>query len=112
MGKDMKVVKLGHSALVKALLDAGGDPNVSDRVQQLTVIHDAAREGFLDSVRVLIDHGADVNHVDQKGNLPLHLAAREGHLEVVKLLQEHTVDSQAANSEENTALMLQAAENG
>ncbi|XP_038135248.1 cyclin-dependent kinase 4 inhibitor C-like [Cyprinodon tularosa] len=94
----LQVVKLGHSALVEALLDKGADPNALDPVQHLSVTHDAAREGFVDTVRVLIHHGADVNRVDQHGNLPLHLAEREGHQEVVKLLLEHTADHRGPNT--------------
>uniref|UniRef100_A0A3Q3FKH3 Cyclin-dependent kinase inhibitor 2C (p18, inhibits CDK4) n=1 Tax=Labrus bergylta TaxID=56723 RepID=A0A3Q3FKH3_9LABR len=86
----LQVVKLGNTALVEALLVAGADPNVPDPVLNLTVTHDAAREGFIDSVRVLVDHGANTNLVDGQGNLPLHLAAREGHLDVTQLLIECT----------------------
>uniref|UniRef100_A0A8C2Z4V3 Cyclin-dependent kinase inhibitor 2C (p18, inhibits CDK4) n=1 Tax=Cyclopterus lumpus TaxID=8103 RepID=A0A8C2Z4V3_CYCLU len=78
----LQVVKLGDAAVVEALLRAGADPNLRDPVCGLTVMHDAAREGFIESVRALVDYGADLNLVDEQGNLPLHLAAREGHLEL------------------------------
>ncbi|XP_060889460.1 cyclin-dependent kinase 4 inhibitor C [Labrus mixtus] len=99
----LQVVKLGDTALVEALLEAGADPNVPDPVLNLTVTHDAAREGFIDSVRVLVDHGANTNLVDGHGNLPLHLAAREGHLDVTQLLIECTANPQTANGEGYTA---------
>ncbi|KAF6734872.1 Cyclin-dependent kinase 4 inhibitor C [Oryzias melastigma] len=98
----LQVVKLACSELVDALLHAGADPNVRDHVLKLTVTHDAAREGFTDTVRVLINHDAAVNVVDEKGNLPLHLAAREGHLEMVQLLIEHTANPRAANAQGST----------
>uniref|UniRef100_A0A8C6Q1Q7 Cyclin-dependent kinase inhibitor 2C (p18, inhibits CDK4) n=1 Tax=Nothobranchius furzeri TaxID=105023 RepID=A0A8C6Q1Q7_NOTFU len=82
----LQVVKLGNTPLVRTLLQNGANPNKRDPVLNLTVTHDAAREGFVDSVHALIDNGADVNLVDDDLNLPLHLAAREGHLEVVRLL--------------------------
>uniref|UniRef100_A0A3Q3X6Z6 Uncharacterized protein n=1 Tax=Mola mola TaxID=94237 RepID=A0A3Q3X6Z6_MOLML len=85
----LQVAKLGNPALICELLLAGADPNLRDPACGLTVTHDAAREGFADSVRVLVEHGADVNIVDGHGNLPLHLAAREGHLEAMRLLLEH-----------------------
>lgn len=94
----MQVVKLGHSPLIHALLSAGADPNLRDPVCGLTVMHDAAREGFIDSVCVLVNHGADVNLVDGQGNLPLHLAAKEGHVEVVRLLIGRTADPQTPNN--------------
>ncbi|XP_042339965.1 cyclin-dependent kinase 4 inhibitor C [Plectropomus leopardus] len=102
----LQVVMLGNDALVKALLEAGADPNIRDPVHNLTVTHDAAREGFVDSVRALVDHGADINLVDEKGNLPLHLAAREGHLEVVQLLIGLTADPRATNGLGHTAAQL------
>uniref|UniRef100_A0A3Q3XJE4 Uncharacterized protein n=1 Tax=Mola mola TaxID=94237 RepID=A0A3Q3XJE4_MOLML len=87
----LQVAKLGNPALICELLLAGADPNLRDPACGLTVTHDAAREGFADSVRVLVEHGADVNIVDGHGNLPLHLAAREGHLEAMRLLLEQAL---------------------
>ncbi|XP_068447522.1 cyclin-dependent kinase 4 inhibitor C isoform X2 [Clinocottus analis] len=97
MNNITEVVKLGNAALVEALLRAGADPNLRDPACGLTVTHDAAREGFIDSVRVLVESGADVNLVDERGNLPLHLAAREGHLEATQLLIGRTENPRAPN---------------
>lgn len=102
----MQVVKLGNTAVVEALLLVGADINVRDPACGLTVTHDAAREGFIDSVRVLVDRGADTNIVDEQGNLPLHLAAREGHLEVVQLLIGRTANPQTRNGLGYTARQL------
>ncbi|KAK2835548.1 hypothetical protein Q5P01_016032 [Channa striata] len=88
----------GFNTYKRTALQVGGaDPNIRDPVLALTVTHDAAREGFVDAVRALVQHGADVNLVDEKGNLPLHLAAREGHLEVVRLLIGHTANPRTCN---------------
>ncbi|XP_035509697.1 cyclin-dependent kinase 4 inhibitor C [Morone saxatilis] len=102
----LQVVKLGNPALIQTLLVAGADPSARDPVLSLTVMHDAAREGFADSVRVLVDHGADTNLVDDHGNLPLHLAAKEGHLEVIQLLIGLTANPQAPNDLGYTAAQL------
>ncbi|XP_029003684.2 cyclin-dependent kinase 4 inhibitor C isoform X2 [Betta splendens] len=102
----LQVVMLGHAAVADALLRNGADPNVRDPLLGLCVIHDAAREGFVDTVRVLIGHGADVNVADARGNLPLHLAAREGHVEVVEALLGLTAEPRAVNGEGVTAAQL------
>ncbi|XP_028259623.1 cyclin-dependent kinase 4 inhibitor C isoform X2 [Parambassis ranga] len=102
----LQVVMLGHSELIAVLLEAGADPNLPDPACGLTVTHDAAREGFIDSVRTLVKHGADVNLLDNHGNLPLHLAAKEGHLEVVQLLITRTADPQRANGKGYTSEQL------
>uniref|UniRef100_UPI003AAEEBE4 cyclin-dependent kinase 4 inhibitor C n=1 Tax=Centroberyx gerrardi TaxID=166262 RepID=UPI003AAEEBE4 len=102
----LQVVKLSNPAVAEALLKAGANPNMRDPVCNLTVTHDAAREGFVDTVRVLVDHGADVNLLDEYGNLPLHLAAREGCLEVVQLLLGLTADPGRPNGHGQTAWEL------
>ncbi|XP_070688916.1 cyclin-dependent kinase 4 inhibitor C isoform X2 [Pempheris klunzingeri] len=102
----LQVVKLGSAAVVEVLLQAGADPNIRDPVCSLTVTHDAAREGFIDSVRALVDRGADTNLADEQGNLPLHLAAREGHLEVTRLLIGRTANPQTPNGQGYTAGQL------
>ena len=91
-------MKLGNPAIAEALLRANANPNVRDHVRGLTITHDAARDGYVDTLRVLIDHGADVNLLDNDGNLPLHLAAREGYLDVVQLLVCCTKDAARHNS--------------
>ncbi|XP_039985315.1 cyclin-dependent kinase 4 inhibitor C [Xiphias gladius] len=102
----LQVVKLGSTAVAEALLAAGANPDVRDPVLSLTVTHDAAREGFVDTVSVLMRHGANVNLADERGNLPLHLAAGEGHLRVVHLLIGRTANPRTSNGQGYTAGQL------
>ena len=52
-----------------------------------TGLHEAARRGHLDAVRLLLEHGADPNARETGDNTyPLHWAAAHGHLEVVRAL--------------------------
>nr|XP_033771151.1 cyclin-dependent kinase 4 inhibitor C isoform X2 [Geotrypetes seraphini] len=85
----LQVMKLGNTGIARRLLYKGADPNLKDRTG-FAVIHDAARAGFLDTVKTLLQFQADVNIEDNEGNLPLHLAAQEGHLGVVEFLVRHT----------------------
>ncbi|KAJ8376475.1 hypothetical protein SKAU_G00070550 [Synaphobranchus kaupii] len=102
----LQVMKLGNPAIAEALLQANAYPNVRDPLGGLTVLHDTARDGYADTVRVLVDHGADVNMQDNDGNLPLHLAAREGHLDVVGFLIQRTTEPMRQNRNGKTAYDL------
>ncbi|CAL8308206.1 unnamed protein product [Lota lota] len=102
----LQVVKLGCPAVALHLLESGAEPNRRDPVHCLTVLHDAARDGYVDMVQMLVSHGANVNLVDDRGNLPLHLAAQEGHTGVVRLLIELAANPGLENFEGHTAYDL------
>ncbi|XP_071421019.1 cyclin-dependent kinase 4 inhibitor C isoform X2 [Pithys albifrons albifrons] len=84
-----RVMKLGNPEIARRLLSKGANPNLKDSTG-FAVIHDVAREGFLDTLQTLLEFKADVNIEDNEGNLPLHLAAQEGHVRVVELLLAHS----------------------
>jgi ankyrin repeat protein len=70
----------------------------------------AAQFGALDSVRVLVELGADVE-VGQAGKLnhrPLHEAAKQGHETVVKALLELGADVNARGFEGQSPLFVVA----
>ncbi|XP_008156279.1 cyclin-dependent kinase 4 inhibitor D [Eptesicus fuscus] len=81
----LQVMMFGSPAIALELLKQGASPNVQD-ASGTTPAHDAARTGFLDTLKVLVEHGADVNAPDNTGALPIHLAVREGHTAVVRFL--------------------------
>uniref|UniRef100_A0A8D2M458 Cyclin dependent kinase inhibitor 2C n=1 Tax=Zonotrichia albicollis TaxID=44394 RepID=A0A8D2M458_ZONAL len=68
-----QVMKLGNPEIARRLLSNGANPNLRDSTG-FAVIHDVAREGFLDTLQTLLEFEADVNIEDNEGNLPLHLA--------------------------------------
>ena len=59
-----------------------------------------------DTVRLLIDHGADVTAQNETHSTPLHLASSFGSAETVRLLIEHGADVTAKDGNHRTPLHL------
>jgi len=74
-------------------------------------LHDAAFMGHTETVRVLLERGADVNARDIDENTPLHKTAFMGRIETVRVLLEKGADVHASNNERKTPLHY-AAGNG
>ncbi|CAL4926677.1 unnamed protein product [Urochloa decumbens] len=79
--------RMGRLDVVKCMVEElGFDINVGSSETGVTALHAAALDGKLDTVRYLLDNGADPNKKDEPGEVPLHCAAKYGHDEVTKLL--------------------------
>ena len=78
---------------VEQLLNEGISPNLRGRetFEGLTPLIFAAGIGAIDTVELLIQHGARINDTDTESKTALLLAAENGHDEIVKLLLESTV---------------------
>ena len=74
---------------LRLLIEHGGDPNVRDVGDNASPLHFAAANGFLESVRILLDAGADVRGSGDvhKGDV-IGWAARPGNEAVINLLLE------------------------
>lgn len=76
----------GDSALVTKLLSGGTDINAVNSMNR-TALYLAARLGHVDTVKVLLQHGAALDTKESsEGLTPLHVAAWYGHTHVVQLL--------------------------
>ena len=88
------------------ILSIGIRPEVT-HAQRRKLIHQAAVDGDVDSVKKRLDEGVDIN---EKNRLmlytPLHGASRNGRIEVVKLLIERGADLNATEKSGMTPLML------
>ena len=60
------------------------------------------------ALRLLLEHGADVNARTKDGRIPLHHASKSGAREVVRLLLEHGADVKAKDNDGKTALQCVA----
>jgi ankyrin repeat protein len=72
----------------------------------LTALVFAAREGDLESARILVDGGADVNQVTQYGWTPLLTATQNRHYALATFLLERGADPNIANTGGWTPLYL------
>jgi uncharacterized protein len=86
------------------LLERGMSPNHMNW-RGFTLLHDMAHTGDLAKARLLIEHGADINHVDDEyRSTPLGYAARWSHVEMVKLLLDCGADPDKAGAAWSTPL--------
>lgn len=121
MWKDSPLLwALPYPPIVKLLLEKGADPKIRLHIKGLasgsTILHEAASKGKLESARLLIDRGAEVDavYVDQIFNrsaeetvfTPLHSAAAGGQPKLVELLLERKADLKRRTSGGQNASQL------
>ena len=112
----------GHGDAMKVLIEGGADVNARSsiiawerqRTEEprdkwlppggLTPLLFAAREGRVDSARVLLDHGADINIVSPDRHTSLIIALSSGHFDVAGLLIERGADVNMEDKVGQTAL--------
>jgi hypothetical protein len=102
----------GLTTSVKRLLSIRNiNVNVKDDVYGATALHDAAINGHVEIVRLLLQNGAEVNAKDKIGNTPLHWAASEGHVDILHLLVENGANLEAQDVD-GERVLHRAAYNG
>ena len=87
--------KNGSTAMIELLLDAGTDPSYADSNHTTTLMY-AAAAGQPDAVKVLLDHGADVDPKDTTNEqTALMFASALGRDEVIRVLAAAEADLDA-----------------
>lgn len=66
----------------------------------------AAHNGHMQTVKFLVEQGANVNALDMGDNSALHWAAMRGHVEIVKFLTEQGADKTLRNKQEKLPIDL------
>ena len=85
------------SATLEALLDAGAMVDESDYLLG-SALHHAAVNNDVESARLLIAHGADIELTsEQQGSRPMHLAADANSIEVLRLLVKSGADIESTD---------------
>lgn len=85
----------GDSDGIKLLIQKGVKVNAKSFIDSLTPLHIAARRGGVETARILIENGADVNAIEKASETPLHWAAERGHEKTAKLLLEKGASPEA-----------------
>ncbi|HKS06621.1 MAG TPA: ankyrin repeat domain-containing protein [Gemmatimonadaceae bacterium] len=87
-----------HADMGEYLLQRGMNPNHMDW-NRVTLLHDMAYTGDIAKARILLDHGADLNPIDEEyRSTPIGFAARWGKREMVAFLLERGADPNLAQA--------------
>ena len=85
-----------HPELARALIDRGADVNAAAKnPQRVAPVHAAVTVGDHETMRSLLEHGANPNAKQEAGFTALHGAAAHGDVAMTKLLLEFGADPKA-----------------
>lgn len=92
------------------LIEQGIDPNqINQRIDHgMTALMQACRYGLVNTVKLLLDAGADIHLTNHDGNNALWLACFSGNLEIIDMLLESDINIDNQNFTGATALMYAA----
>jgi serine/threonine-protein phosphatase 6 regulatory ankyrin repeat subunit B len=90
-------VAVGNPEAVEILLDAGADPNSIDILTQ-TPLHMATQKSCVESVQLLISHGADIEAEDDEGKRAICHAITRNEASLVKEILQHAKQTNRATN--------------
>jgi uncharacterized protein len=98
--------------MAKMLVAAGANLKAVTRLEAITPLVMASKNGSAAMIGVLLDAGADPNAADGNGTTPLMMASASGSVDSVKLLLDHKAQVNAKDAAHGqTALMFAASLN-
>ena len=90
----------GHGALARWLIEQGADVNApAENAMGVAPVHAAAAACDRETMRMLLERGADANARQQMDYTALHAAASRGDIEMAKLLLAHGAQRDAKASD-------------
>jgi serine/threonine-protein phosphatase 6 regulatory ankyrin repeat subunit B len=92
--------KCGYLYLEKLIKEANIDEKIND--DDSISLFQAIEKGSSDTVKMIIEAGANVNVRDHNGNTPLKLAVKYNNIDIVKILIEAGADVNTEDNEGNT----------
>jgi ankyrin repeat protein len=104
-----EAVSANRAAVVKMLLAKGAKPH--HMPGKMTPAEIAASNGYLETLRVFLDSGFDVNIKQTYGYTLLHIAAQDGESEVIELLAKRGAGINARDDSGATPLYHAAGTN-
>ncbi|KAL2039045.1 hypothetical protein N7G274_008094 [Stereocaulon virgatum] len=81
-----RAARRGNSSILQNLLQVGVPANIVEEGSRFTALHEAARSGHSNAIKVLLDHKANIEAGNSTQWTALHLAALYGHVDAVRLL--------------------------
>ncbi len=123
----MRAAKATDVPVMKALLDRGADPFVTQKDHTTVLMIVAAggaragayasalsvtEEGAIEAMKLCLDHGVDVNAFNSNGQTALHSAATRGADKIVKFLAERGAKLDMKNKQNRTPLDLASGQGG
>lgn len=110
----VKAASRGQTEEVRRLIKEGVDVNKRTGSGE-TALMLAVWDNRIEVARILIEHGADVNAIEPKGDIEvtaLMIAARYGRIKMMRLLIEHGADVNAKSLEHGYTVLQRAVRNG
>jgi ankyrin repeat protein len=100
----VSALRRGNSAIVKLVLEKGGDPKLST-IRGDTALHSAASAGDAESIRLLLAKGANVHATDLLGRTPLFAASTTAIPAAIQVLIQAGADVNAMKKRPRPGLM-------